>query len=194
MTSCPSFGHPLLLLLLLSRYSICSFISFTFFFSGTLLGAYRSGDVLPYDHDADISFILETESLDAFRDLRQLGIKANGLVAVFGDQTVDFARWIPVNRSSYVYGKTETMLRKFYPASSKDSFILKYHQTLETFPKSWVVPLARVDFQGVDVAIPNSPESLLAFRYPYTFGTFGFQFPYKWKCWVPCWVRTSSGC
>ena len=100
-------------------------------------------------------------------------------MAIFGNVTADFVRWIPVNKSTS--GKTEVMLHKFYPASSGDNFILKYHHTLDTFPQSWVVPPARINFHGVDVAIPNSPERLLAFRYPYTYGMFGFQFPYKFS-------------
>ena len=162
------------------------------FDAGTLLGVYSIGDILPHDHDADISFILSTESLDAYRELRTLGIKANGLIAIFGKVNVDFMRWRPVNTSTH--GKTEIMLHKFYPASSKDNFILKYHHTLETFPQSWIVPAAKINFQGVSVSIPNSPERLLAFRYPYTYGVFRFQFPYKWKCWVPCLLRASNGC
>ena len=61
-------------------------------YSGTLLGAYRMGDILPYDHDADISYILETEKPEAFRKLRELGMQANGLVVALGDVTVDFMR------------------------------------------------------------------------------------------------------
>ncbi|CAH3157218.1 unnamed protein product [Pocillopora meandrina] len=146
---------------------------------GTLLGAYRMGDILSYDHDADISYILETEKPEAFRKLRELGMQANGLVVALGDVTVDFMRWQPVNVSNYISGKTETMLRKYYPPSSKDNLILKYHHTLETSPMSWVVPFKRFYFQDVNIALPNSPDKLLAFRYPYTFGARGFQFPYK---------------
>ena len=161
---------------------------FFFSFPGTLLGAYCTGDILPHDHDADISFMLSTESLDAYLELRQSGIKANGMIAMSGRVTVDFVRWIPENKTTR--GRTEVLLYKYYPASSRDNFIVKFHHTLET----WIVPTTRINFHGVDVSIPNSPERFLAFRYPYTFGTFGFQFPYKWKCWVPCWLRESNGC
>ena len=167
-------------------------IQIYFFLAGTLLGAYRTGDILPHDHDADISFLLSSEPSDAFRELTKSGINANGLAARFGEVSLDFVRWRPQNRTSG--GKTEVMLHKFYPSSVKDNALLRYHHTLETFPQEWALPSARIDFHGVNVSIPNSPERLLAFRYPWTYGTFGFQFPYKWKCWVPCWLRKSNGC
>ena len=166
--------------------------SFYFLISGTLLGAYRSGDILPYDHDADISFLLSSDPSQAFHELAMSGINANGLAARFGKVSLDFVRWKAQNRTAGE--KAEVMLHKFYPASVRDNYLVRYHHTLETFPLSWAVPTARINFHGVDVAIPNSPERLLAFRYPWTYGTFGFQFPYKWKCWVPCWLRASNGC
>lgn len=159
---------------------------------GTLLGAYHTGDILHYDHDADISFLLSSDPSQAFRELNKYGINANGLVAGFQKMSLDFCRWKAMKSTSG--GKTEVLLHKFYPASVRDNVILRYHRTLESFPLSWVVPTVRINFQGVDVAIPNSADRLLAYRYPWTYGVFKFQFPYKWKCWVPCWIRNSNGC
>lgn len=159
---------------------------------GTLLGAYRMGDVLPHDHDADISFLLSSDTSHVFSELAKTGIQANNLAARCGKVSLDFIRWRAENKT--INGKTVVILHKFYPPSVRDNMLVRYHHTLESFPQSWAIPSARINFHGVDVAIPTSPERLLAFRYPYTYGTFGFQFPYKWKCWIPCRLRKSNGC
>ena len=76
---------------------------------------------------------------------------------------VDVVRRTPANKTTR--DRTEVMLYKYYPASSKDNFIVKYHHTLETFPQSWLVPSAIINFHGVDV----SPERLVAVRIPLHF-------------------------
>ena len=152
------------------------------------------GDILPHDHDADISFLLDSDTSAAFRELAKFGIKAAGIKARFKNVTVDFVPWRAEKIANS--GRTEVVLHKAYPSYvlEKDNIVTRYHHTLQSFPQAWVVPCGRINFHGVDVSIPNSAKQLLAHRYPWTFGTLGLQFPYKWKCWVPCSVRKSSGC
>ena len=169
-------------------------VTLKFIISGTLLGAYQIGDILPHDHDADISFLVSSNTSQAFRELTKSGIKAAGIKARYGGMIIDFVPWKPGIRTTHE--GTEVLLYKSYPSYvlENDNIMNRYHHKLETFPQSWAVPTSRISFHGVDVAIPNAPERLLAFRYPWTYGMFGFQFPYKWKCWVPCWLRKSNGC
>ena len=152
------------------------------------------GDILPYDHDADISFLLSSDTTQAFHELTKSGINAAGIKARFKNVTVDFVPWRPETITTR--GRTEVVLHKAYPSYilEKDNFVTRYHHKLQSFPQNWLMPCRRVNFHGVHVAIPNSPERLLAHRYPWTFGIFGLQFPYKWKCWVPCSLRERKKC
>lgn len=159
---------------------------------GTLLGAYRINDILPYDHDADISLLFSSNPYRAFVALEKNGIHANGLQARYGDVSIDFIRWKAKNTTRGA--KKEVTLHKYYPPFVKDNFIVRNHHKLESIPLSWIAPTGKINFHGVNVAIPNDPEKVLAFRYPWTYGKMQLEFPYKWKCWVPCWLRKSSGC
>ena len=163
----------------------------TFLLLGTLLGACRMGDIIPWDHDADVSFIFNTDSAKVYEELAASGIQANALGAHYGSVSVDFMRWKPSNNSF-----SEVLLHKYYPEAvlNHEHPLIRYHHKLESFPLSWVVPAGRIDLQGVTVAVPNFPERFLARRYPLTYGIFGVQFPYKWKCWVPCWFSSTKGC
>lgn len=161
--------------------SICSF-------SGTLLGAYRINDILPYDRDADFSFLFSSNPPRAFFALKKNGMHVNGLQARYGDVSMDFIRWKANNTT--LGAKREVIYLPF----ARDNFIIRNHHKLESIPFSWIAPTGKINFHGVDVAIPNDPEKVLAFRYPWTFGKIRLEFPYKWKCWVPCWLRKSNGC
>lgn len=163
---------------------------------GTLLGAYRMGDVLPHDHDADMSFLVTSNISQAFQELAKSGIAAAGIKARFNGVILDFVPWKPQYRTTHE--RTQLMLYKSYPSYvlENDNIMNRYHHKLETFPYSWAFPAGRINFHGVSASVPHSPEKLLSFRYPYTFGLFGvrMQTPYKWKCYIPCWLRKSNGC
>ena len=101
---------------------------------------------------------------------------------------MDFIRWKANNTT--LGAKREVIYLPF----ARDNFIIRNHHKVESIPFSWIAPTGKINFHGVDVAIPNDPEKVLAFRYPWTFGKIRLEFPYKWKCWVPCWLRKSNGC
>ena len=74
------------------------------------------------------------------------------------------------------------ILFRYYPPFVKDNFIVRTHHKLESIPFSWIAPTGKINFHGVDVAIPNNHEKVLAFRYSWTYAKIRLEFPYKWKC------------
>lgn len=161
---------------------------------GTLLGAMQYGDVLPWDGDADISYLYDPSGeIEVHKRLFEHGIKSNGLQARYNGMSIDYVRWTQSNGT--FRGIKQILLNKYYPKSmmDKEILIVRYQHKLDTFPLSWIVPVRKVNFHGVEVTVPNAAERLLTYRYPYTY-FLGINTPYKWKCWVPCWFTGSQNC
>ena len=108
--------------------------------------------------------------------------------------SVDLIPWRAENTSTGV--STKVILHKEYSVgiTEGEGILAGHYHKLQSFPQSLVVPPKQAYFHGVIVSIPNSSACLVADRYLCTFGAFGVQFPYKWKCWVPCSLRISNGC
>ncbi|XP_048581974.1 uncharacterized protein RP689 [Nematostella vectensis] len=161
---------------------------------GTLVGAVRRGDVLPWDGDADISFLRDQEKYVVHEELIKIhGIQSNGLQANYKGLSIDYVRWEEIEGS--YSGQKQTLLHKYYPSSvlKNENMLVLWNHELDTFPKAWVTPRKRIDFQGSQLAIPNDPHRHLAHRYPTTYWH-GFSVPFKWKCYVPCFVMRANGC
>ena len=152
------------------------------------------GDILPWDGDADVSYLYDpSNEYKVHGKLSEQGINSNGLQARYNGMSIDYVRWTQSNGT--FRGKKTTLLNMYYPKSTVDNelFIVRYEHSLESFPLSWIFPVRKIKFHGVEVAVPNAAEKLLAHRYPYTY-TLGVNAPYKWKCWVPCWFTGSHNC
>ena len=163
------------------------------FVPGTLLGVVKFQDIIPWDHDGDISYVLGSGSSEFHEELAAHGIQSNGLIATYKGLSIDYVRWIP--KTGTFNGEETLLMEKYYPAHiwKSDNIVVRYHHKLESFPQSWVVPSKKINFQGVQVTIPNSPEVFLANRYPYSY-RLNINVPYKWKCYIPCAFRASKWC
>ena len=83
--------------------------------TGTLLGAVKFGDVLPWDGDADISSIYHKE-FDASKMNKEFGtysIDRNGLVAVYNHTQLDYFRWNVMD--GMFNGIQQKVLEVYYP-------------------------------------------------------------------------------
>ncbi|MCM2255633.1 MAG: LicD family protein [Vicinamibacteria bacterium] len=159
---------------------------------GNLLGAVRSGRMLPWDHDGDISFRAEDRpALEACADeLARHGIELNlNRTAIFHrGLTVDVEPWIERD-GLLVHGEPE--LRRG---------IRRYHDAwFDDFPTAWVEPLWQIRFEGALLPCPNDPERFLRKRYlTYRLHKWCF-FPHKVPCvlcvdfWREAWRIWRSG-
>ena len=158
------------------------------------------GDIRPYDHDAGVSFLVDSATSQAFTELdtRKSGIRIEAGIKElrFNNVSVDLIPWRAENTSNGV--TTKVILHKAYSQVDvllrAEGILAGHYHKLQSFPQSWAVPPKQVNFHGVSVSVPNSAACILADRYLYTFGAFGVQFPCKWKCWVPCSLRIRNGC
>ena len=148
---------------------------------GTLLGAVRYGDIVPWDHDGDISVLLNDPNLErALVEIRSHGVDANAMVAQLNGFHVDIIRW-----KKYKNENDEWMLEKHYPPWNQDNIIVKFHRKFESFSFSMVEKRQHIWFINQTSSIPLNCNKLIQFHYPWTWR---FSFPYKWKCWLP-WLK-----
>lgn len=165
------------------------------FSTGTLLGAVKFGDVLPWDGDADISSVyhIEFNPSEMNAEFANYGIHRNGLVAQVNRTQLDYYRWTVTDGT--FNGVQEKVLKSYYPKwiTDTDNIFVKLEHSRETVPLSWVVPTKKIDFAGVPVAIPKEYKKFLEARYPFTY-RFNIFTPYKWKCWLPCWITGDKTC
>ena len=119
----------------------------------------------------------------AISALKTKGISANTMVADYDGMTVDFMRWF--QDTGYYKGSKVIMLHKYYPPWSEDDAITKFNHKLETFPWSWIGKRTKKSFLSTSAYLPQEWEKLIHHRYKLSFWT---TIPYKWKCYVPCFM------
>jgi hypothetical protein len=139
---------------------------------GTLLGAWRWGQPLPWDYDGDIGYLA-------------------GQYHLIAEQSSAFAaRGIQLRSGTVTYNRVYVDL---YPWIERDGFMVyTKHLDYETgflkfvsdrravFPGAWINPLATIRFADEYFNCPNQVETLLRKRY----GNINILVPYHLKTWL----------
>ncbi|MEW6283617.1 MAG: LicD family protein [Candidatus Eremiobacterota bacterium] len=140
---------------------------------GTLLGAYRVGELLPWDHDADVGClasdgpILET----ARSEFEGLGItvKRHGLRV--GEARLDLDRW----------HRVEGSLRR--DTGPRTPWWQWYAGRFDDFPAEAVAAPRRIRLGSGTFPCPADPRSFLRRRFPTLHLHERFCLPHKQQCW-----------
>jgi len=138
---------------------------------GTLLGAWRWGNPLPWDYDGDIGYLagqwrLLAEQAPAFA---KLGIQLTLLTASYRNAYVDLFPWIE---------RDGCMVRTQH-LNYQPGFLKTVSDRRDIFPTTWVNPLAEIRFAGDYFPCANQVEKILRKRY----GNIDLLVPYHLKTW-----------
>lgn len=139
---------------------------------GTLLGAWRWGQPLPWDADGDISYLagqrhLLLEQAPAFA---ARGITFNAGMARYNRVSVDFFPW----------SERDGFMVRSEHLDYEAGFLKTVADRVDVFPRSWLNPLATIRFAGEYVNCPNQVETLLRKRY----GNINMLVPYHLKTYL----------
>ncbi|XP_077867709.1 ribitol 5-phosphate transferase FKRP-like [Saccoglossus kowalevskii] len=169
---------------------------------GTLLGAIRSGDILRYDHDADISIVYKPTTAIQISHLLKNAVNNIGMKYIsfgeinpttkrketsfgrvrYNDVYIDIYGW--QIRDGVFQGRPQQILHKPYPDYKMlllNKLIEKYVIEVYEFPLAWLHPRRQIEFIGIKAMVPNNADALLTALYPFK----KFAVPYKLKCWLP---------
>ncbi|XP_065067817.1 ribitol 5-phosphate transferase FKRP-like [Rhopilema esculentum] len=131
---------------------------------GSLLGAARSGDIIPWDYDVDIG--MYRKDISKIPNLKKAE-EGKKVVDEYGfvwekSREGDFYRvQFSVNNHMHVdifpfYEKNGIM--------TKDTWFKTHRQDTE-FPAKYLQPLERMRFVGMDVLVPNNYRKFLEFKF-----------------------------
>jgi len=132
---------------------------------GSLLGAARTGDIIPWDYDIDIGIYWD----DIPRCKHLSHIRRTGIAVVDSEDFV----WEKATEGDFyrvLYSQSNRLHVDIFPFYSrngtmtKDTWFKSHRQDTE-FPESFIHPLGKISFIGVNVSAPNNVRRFLEFKF-----------------------------
>ncbi len=144
---------------------------------GTLLGAWRLGDILAFDHDADVGYLASEKELLAAcaPTLATFGVTLNadrGTLYYGGRKLCDIDPWWPSG---------DVLVRGPRPSNPLLRFLEAWHND---FPSAWLAPRWRIRFLGRWFPCMNHPARRLLRLYPTCRLHLRLCIPHRQRCWV----------
>nr|XP_023015688.1 fukutin-related protein-like isoform X2 [Leptinotarsa decemlineata] len=130
--------------------------------AGSLLGAMRSGDILPWDHDVDVGFIREDL-------LRCIWLKKANDRPVVDSKGFLWEKATEGNFYRVHFSRTNKIYVNLFPFYSRNGSMVKdswftSHKNME-FPENFLHPMSSIDFIGRNVPSPNNIRDFLELKF-----------------------------
>ncbi|XP_057656196.1 ribitol 5-phosphate transferase FKRP isoform X1 [Diorhabda carinulata] len=130
--------------------------------AGSLLGAMRNGDILPWDHDVDVGFIREDQD-------RCSWLKMAKTKPVIDSKGFLWEKATEGNFYRVHFSKTNRIFVNLFPFYSKNGTMSKdswytSHKNME-FPEHFLHPMSSIDFIGRTVPSPNNIRDFLELKF-----------------------------
>ncbi|CAG9860095.1 unnamed protein product [Phyllotreta striolata] len=130
--------------------------------AGSLLGAMRNGDILPWDHDVDVGFIRE----DSSRCEWLKKAKSRSVVDTKG------FLWEKATEGNFFrvhFSKVNKIHVNLFPFFSKNGTMARdswytTHKNME-FPENFLHPMSSIEFVGRNVPSPNNIRDFLELKF-----------------------------
>lgn len=140
---------------------------------GTLLGAYRHGSMIPWDHDVDIG-ILAKDHNNALKALRNLDPDKYEVQDLSSCRKPDsFMRVLIKEENTYVdlyhFEHKDNALWYTYTFENSpwipEGFRARELDAIKPFDPALIFPLKKAEYGGKEVRVPNNWEEILKFKY-----------------------------
>lgn len=145
---------------------------------GTLLGAWRIGAILPYDHDLDMSYLAEDAPRirRAFKSLKARGITLDldhGRIFHHGKLIGDLEAW---------HEHDGTLCRD--DPRQRRGVMRFWRPLVDDLKRDWVLPAGEIQFCGEWHKAPRQVKRVLRHRYLMCRLHLRLTIPHKQKCWI----------